>query len=599
MNGRTRQYNGSTSLVAIIRRGIRQLLTAAALGIGLAGCTPFKEYIHNGFKVGPNYGKPPAPVADQWIDKDDSRLKPDTEKLSKWWTVFNDPMLDGLICAASKQNLSLREAGFRILQARAELGISTSFIFPQSQSFDSGYTRKEVSLKVANRIATPQRFFDNWANGFGLSWEIDFWGKYRRLIESYTDKLDAAVEDYDAVMVMLLGDVAQAYTQYRVAEKRLALVRMNIELQKETLGIATSRFKGGLTTELDVDQATSTLAQTEALVPQLQIQMRQATNRLCILMGMPPVDLQPRLGAGGIPSAAPEVTVGIPCQVLMNRPDVRKAERQAAQACARIGSAEADLYPHISIVGNIGLAAQDLSHILNTQAWYGTIGPTFHWDILQYGRIVNHIALEDATFQEKAVAFQNTVLKANEEAENGIITYLKSHDRVEAYTRSVAADVKAVKVALAQYSAGTVDFNRVSLLEQNLVGQQDSLAQAQGEIALGLISVYKALGGGWEIRLSDCNQHLPAPAVASQPAAESIIKPAKPKPEELPKAREDNGNESMAKPNKDNLSQRLNQPSRDAEGPILPTLGETEVIQPQALPQRPLTPALFPLSKLE
>jgi len=518
-------------LVRKLLAGTRGLTIAGAVALGLVGCTPLHEYIENGFKVGPNYGKPPVPVANQWIDTPNPRLRPDTDELSNWWTVFQDPILDSLTCTASKQNLSLAEAGFRILQARAEMGIAVSTLFPQTQAAEGGYQRKGVSVKVANRVATPQRWFDNWGYGFKLGWELDFWGKFRRNVESYEARLDAKVEDYDAVLVTLLGDVASNYTQLRVSQKRLEYVRKNVELQELTLGIAISRFKNGLTSGLDTAQAESTLAQTRALVPQEEIKIRQAANRLCILLGMPPSDLQKKLGTGDIPNAPASAGVGIPCQVLLNRPDVRAAEREAAAACAKIGVAEADLYPAVSILGTIGYAAQDLSKIFNAEAFYGSIGPSFQWNILLYGKLVSHIALEKARFQEKAVAFQNTVLKANEEAENSIITYLKSHERVAELQKSVKAYQDAVAIAVAQYRAGTVDFNRVSVLEQNLVTQQDNLAVAQGDIALGLVGIYRALGGGWEIRLHDCD---------GTPPVAGALPPLPSKPEKLPDPKKKN-----------------------------------------------------------
>src|SRR5262249_8462132 len=157
----------------------------------------------NGFKVGPNFQKPPAPVAQHWIDADDVRIRSEEGDLSHWWSVFNDPVLDELVRAAYGQNLSLREAGFRVLQSRAQLGIAVGELFPQTQVMDGGYQRKGVSLAVANRVATPQRWFSQWDYGFGLAWELDFWGRFRRAIEAGEDTLDASVENYDNVLVTL------------------------------------------------------------------------------------------------------------------------------------------------------------------------------------------------------------------------------------------------------------------------------------------------------------------------------------------------------------------------------------------------------------
>lgn len=484
-------------------RRTRELVLILALA--LCGCTPLSEYIHNGLKVGPNYRRAPAPVAQDWIDANDVRVRKESDDLSRWWTVFNDPALDSLIQTGYQQNLTLREAGFRVLQARAQLGIAVGEFFPQLQNMSGSWKRQELSLNAPNRQFLGERLFSQWTYGFGLAWELDFWGRFRRAIESAEARLDASVEDYDDVLVTLLGDVASNYVQVRTLEQEIQYIRTNIELQRETLKIAKARFDGGQATELDVDQAQSTLSQTEAQVPQLEIKLREANNRICILLGIPPEDLRAKLGAGTIPVAPAEAVVGIPAELLVRRPDVRKAERKAAEQSARIGIAEADLYPAISITGNIGLQAQDFTDLFEGQSFFGSIGPSFQWKVLNYGRIVNNIRLQDARFQELVTSYQNTVLKANEEVENGLVRFLRAQQQARYLAESVKAAEKAVKIAIAQYKGGLVDFNRVSLLEQNLVQQQDLLAQARGSIALGLIHVYRALGGGWQIRCDPCS----------------------------------------------------------------------------------------------
>ena len=341
-----------------------------------------------------------------------------------------------------------------------------------------------------------------------MSWELDFWGRYRRAVESADATLDASVFNYDDVLVTLLGDVATAYVQIRTLEAQIKLTQDNVELQQKTLEIAVARFKGGTATELDVDQAQSNLSQTESQIPQLRIQLRQANNQLSILLGMPPEDLLPRLGSSTIPTAPVDVGAGIPADLLRRRPDVRKAERTAAAQSAQIGIAEAEFYPHIAIDGNFGLSAEHFNHLLRQTAERGTIGPTFQWNILNYGRTLNGVRAQDAQFQALVAAYQNTVLTAGQEVENGLVMFLQSQEQVKYLSESVTAAEKAVTVALAQYRGGTVDFNRVALVEQNLVTQQNLLAQAQGNIAMGLIQVYRALGGGWEIKCNGCTTEL-------------------------------------------------------------------------------------------
>ena len=317
--------------------------------------------------------------------------------------------------------------------------------------------------------------------------------------------MDASVENYDDVLVTLLGDVATNYVTYRTAEQRIEYANENVALQRKTLQIVEGQRKVGIVGELDVDEARSTLEQTEAGIPELEITPRQAANQLCILLGIPPQDLQARLGSGPIPKAPPEVAVGIPADLLRRRPDVRRAERQAAAQSAQIGIAEAQFYPFISINGTIGYSAQNLSGLFQEKAFTGRVGPAFTWNILNYGRLLNNKRLQEARFQELVITYRNTVLSADQDVENGLVTFLRAQQRTKSQAASVADLKKAVDIVLAQYEAGTTDLTRVTLLQQNLVPLEDTLAQAQGEIATGLIQVYRALGGGWEIRLAGGN----------------------------------------------------------------------------------------------
>jgi NodT family efflux transporter outer membrane factor (OMF) lipoprotein len=473
----------------------------------LCGCTTPRDYVANGFKVGPNYQRPPAPVAKDWIDAADKRVRKDTDDLSKWWTVFNDPVLDGLICFAYNQNLTLRQAGYRVLEARAQLGIARGNFFPQLQDARGDWSRNVTSRELANRTL-GERYFSQFDLNFNVAWELDFWGRFRRAIEAAVDTLDASVENYDDVLVTLLGDVATNYVQMRTFEQRILYAKDNVDIQRRTLKIAEAKNKGGIVPGLDVDQAQSLLAQTQAQIPELEINLRQSINQLCILLGIPPEDLRVKLGPSPkvlIPTAPTEVVVGVPADLLRRRPDVRRAERKAAAQSAQIGVAEADFYPHISIVGTIGYSASDFKNLFTSNGGAATVGPSFQWNILNYGRILNNVRLQDATFNELVTVYQNTVLQANQDVENGLVTFLRGQERTAYQKESVEWAEKATKVVIAQYEAGAVDYTRVTLIQQNLVQQQDTLAQAQGEIALGLITVYRALGGGWPIRVNGCD----------------------------------------------------------------------------------------------
>jgi NodT family efflux transporter outer membrane factor (OMF) lipoprotein len=514
MFGRIRLIPGADVLMhrrrkARLRASVRQAVTCLVMVLTLvSGCTSMREYFHNGMKVGPNYNRPVAPVADQWIDSADHRIHQETVDLTAWWHSFNDPVLNDLVQTAYCQNLNVRETAFKVLQARADLGIARGYFFPQQQSVNGLFSQNMFSQQAANSPFVPFGSFPIWQLGFGLAWELDFWGKYRRLIQSADAHYQGSIEDYDAVLVTLVGDVAQAYVQLRIVEQQLEYVAENTKLQKMTLEIAKARFQGGQATDLDVEQAQSILAQTEAQSPQLQIQRRTLSNQLCVLMGMPAQELSQRLGRTPIPSVPPEVVIGIPANLLSRRPDVRREERRAKMLSELIGHAESDLYPMISINGTMNWTAEEFSQVFTTPAFGGSFGPAFQWNVLHYGRIVNNISRVESRFHAQVAKYQQTVLQAGQEAENAIVQFLRSQEQAQKLAVSVAAAEKAVAVATVQYKGGLVDFNRVSLIQQNLVQQQNLLAQARGNISIGMVQLFRALGGGWEIRLNDSGEHV-------------------------------------------------------------------------------------------
>ena len=495
-------------------------LALALLSISLAGCTSFSEYVHNGFKVGPNYGRPPAPVAQHWIDASDKRLSTDDGELGQWWTVFGDPVLNNLVRCAYRQNLTLREAGFRVLQARAQRGIAVGELFPQTQMSNGGYSRAGLSETVANRVATPLRWFDQWEYGFGLGWELDFWGRFRRAVESADAELDASVENYDDALVTLLADVGTNYVDIRTLEKRLELANASVELFAVILTIPEARYKADAKNRVPYDLAKANLAQAQALVPQLEIARRQAENRLCILLGMPPRELDEELGKAPIPAPPVEVAVGIPANLLRRRPDVRRVERQAAAQSAEIGIAAADFYPQISINGTLGWSSKELRDLFAQNSFRGGVGPSFRWNILNYGRIQNNVRFQDARFQELVTQYQQTVLQASGEVENALVSFLKSQERAKALATSAEAWRDGVDILVAQYRAEQIDFMEVGYFEQNLIQQQDQAIQALGDVSLSLVEVYRALGGGWQIRLAagEPTAGAPPPPKQAEPA---------------------------------------------------------------------------------
>jgi NodT family efflux transporter outer membrane factor (OMF) lipoprotein len=505
-----------------------------------SGCTPLKEFVHNGFKVGPNYQRPPAPLAPAWIDAADPQVKSVPADYSAWWTVFGDPVLDDLVRTAYAQNVSLRVAATRVLEARAQRAIAVGNLFPQSQTASGSYTRNAVSATVANTplaFGLGQQFFDDWKTGLNASWEIDFWGKIRRRIESTEDLVESSVDDYDNVMVTLIGDLATAYVQYRILEQQIVYTRENVRIQRDSLRIATARWKAGQTSQLGVAQASSLLEQIEATIPVLESQLRHANNQLCVLLGMPPTELAARLGPRDpiVPRSPAEAVVGIPADLIRRRPDLRAAERQIAAQNAQVGVAEADWYPAFSINGAIGYESQDLAKLFEPKSFTGQIGPSFQWNILNYGRILNNVRLQDFKTQELVAVYQQNVLAAAQEVENGIVSFLNSQREAARFADSVKDAALAVRLASANFEAGTIDYTAVFVAQQFLVQQQNAYAQAQGDIALGLIQVYRALGGGWELRLAELAKEAGACSTAPEvppPAKVPFAQASSPRAEE-------------------------------------------------------------------
>jgi NodT family efflux transporter outer membrane factor (OMF) lipoprotein len=495
-----------------------------------SGCTSIGDYIHNGFKVGPNYQKPPAPVASEWIDSKAKGVNVATEDLRGWWKAFKDPVLDSLIEQAYQQNLTLRSAGTRILAARAQRNIAVGNLFPQTQQAFADHNRNQVSATTANTVARTiggidigRRFFNDTTVGVNLSWELDFWGRFRRGVEAANAELDASVENYDDALVLLISEVASAYVQIRIFQQQLQYVAGNIEVQSQLVKFAENRLKGGAGRMIDQGQQRSNLYDTLALKEQFEVGLRQANNQLCVLLGVPVRDLVPELGPGPIPGVVPpEVAVGMPADLLRRRPDLRRAERLVAAQSARIGIATANLYPRFSLIGALGYESENFRDLFTSKSFIGTIGPSMRWDILNYGRLVNGIRVQDALFQTAVVDYQNAVLTAGREVEDGVVFFLRAQTRTKQLIESAKEAKIAADEAIVLSKDVKFDLNQAFVTSNFLVTQQDKLAQAQGDIALGFIQIYKALGGGWEIRLPE-----PAPVVAPAPPAENNAAPPK------------------------------------------------------------------------
>lgn len=459
--------------------------------------------------IGPDFTPPEAPVAPKWKESEGKFTKPEPADHSQWWNVFNDPVLNKLIQLAYEQNLSLQIAGLRVLEARAQLGVVAGSLYPQAQRTTGGYSY--------NRAPAPgaDPYFSGASVGFDAAWELDFWGKFRRSIQSADANLMANMASYDDVLVTLTAEVARAYVQIRTFEERILLAQENIKIQERALSISEARYKSGAVSELDFQQAKTLLTTTQAVIPALQISLRRTQHALSILLGMPPQDLDGLLkGPEIIPDAPAEVAVGIPADLLRRRPDIRQAELQAVAQCSQIGVAKADLFPSISLLGSLGWSVNDagrysLGDLFKSSSFGFSVGPSFQWNVLNYGRIKNQVRVQDARFQQTLTHYRNTVLNAAREVEDAMTGFMRSKIQAGYLQKSVDAAKRTSEISMIQYTAGAITYQSVLSSTQSLAQQQDRHAQIKGNIAVNLVAMYKALGGGWEVRLG--KDFVPAP----------------------------------------------------------------------------------------
>ncbi len=457
-------------------------------------------------KIGPDYEAPELDVEKQWLEDGDPHLKLTEGDFREWWKIFKDPVLNTFIDKAYAQNLKLRAAGLRILQARAQLGVAIGDLYPQKQDFNG--TLEDIRTPFIKKLGLGDSLLYS-RIGFSANWELDFWGKFRRAIESSDASLLASVAEYDNTLLTLIADVANAYVQIRTYEKRLQIAENNVAIQMDSVRISTSKFKGGSSTQRDVEQAKTILASTQASIPQIRAKIRQYKNALSLLLGIPPDRFDHvsgfAKGDGAIPSPPLQVVVGIPQDLIRRRPDVRQAELTAVAASAKIGVAKANLYPAFSLSGSFGFIGSNatgssLSDMFGWGNQFYRFGPAVQWNLFNYGQITNQVRGQDAVFQEALVNYQQRVLQAQKEAEDSLIGFLMSQNSAEYLAQSTAAAQRSLDLAQLQYTEGITDFTTVLTAEQELLKQQDNFAQTLGLIASSLIDVYRNLGGGWQIR---------------------------------------------------------------------------------------------------
>ena len=458
----------------------------------------------SGCKVGPDYVKPDVPVPDQWHEELAHGLQNEQSNLHQWWLNFDDPTLTQLIQQAREGNLSLKIAIARVEEARALRGVAKGEWYPD---VDAQGTAQRTRTSEDTTPALPpgyDRDENFYSAGLDSSWEIDFWGRIRRTVESADASLQASVENYRDVLIILYAEVAGNYVEVRAVQRRIELALQNSEAQKQTLKLTQDRNAAGLVPRLDVSQAELNLARTESTIPVLQTFLIQSLNRLSVLLGDHPGSLQETLNPNtGIPAPHSNILVGIPSDIMRQRPDIRFAERTLAAQTARIGVATAELYPRFSLLGTFAFEAINGENLFDADSLTYGFGPAFRWNIFDGGRIRNNIRAEDARTEQALIQYEQVVLFALEDVENSMVAYTQEQDRLISLRRAVNAAQESADLVKELYTSGLTDFQNVLDMERSLFLEQDQLAESEGILAQNLIRIYKSLGGGWNI---DSNQ---------------------------------------------------------------------------------------------
>ncbi len=488
------------SKIRILRYSVLSLrvVGSAVLAIAALACAP----------VGPEFVRPDVSLNPEWLEAEREQFEPTADELAEWWRVLQDPVLDRLIATAHENNNSLKIAGLRVLEAQSFLNIATGSRNPQIQVLAGDATAIGASESNPNTAIDELRF-RQYNLGASLSWELDFLGRFRRGIEAADASLLATIADYDDVMVLLTAQVADVYTVIRATEEQLRLARDSLLIQQRSYEIAVVLYNNGVNSELDALQANTLLLSTAAVIPDLETSLQQTKNTLSVLLGMAPTDIQELLaGEGTLPAVPEEVFVGIPADLLRQRPDVRRAELNALAQNALVGVAEANLYPSFSLNGSLGLSAagstnstrtgdSGIDELFSADSLVYAAGASFVWPFFNYGRIRNNIRVEDARLQQALFAYSETVIQAAREAENAMTSLAGTQEQDRILSEAVAVARRSAELSLLRYQEGFADYQRVLDSQQALFGQQQRYAATRGEVIRSLIAIYRSLGGGW------------------------------------------------------------------------------------------------------
>lgn len=458
---------------------------AAALAVAalLAACA-----------VGPDHREPQLEVPQQFGHAQEPRYTMQQTDLARFWTVFGDDTLSRLVQESLLANHDLRIALAHLNEARALRGAARLDLGP-SIFAGGGYVEQRLSTSQA---AGGPRDIEGFDAGFDAFWELDFFGRNRRALEAANAQLDAATASLGDAQVTVAAELSRSYFELRGNQQRLEVARRNVANQAESLQLTQARLEAGTGTELDTSRATAQLAVTRATIAPLEAAVARAIHRISVLTGREPGALRAELA---LPADLPEVpeliAVSDPAQLLRRRPDIRVSERELAAATARIGVAVADLFPRVTFTGSVGYAAQTVDGLGDSGSGTHLIAPGLSWAIFDLGHVRSRIAAARARGEAALAAYEQTVLRALQEAEDALVTHARSRERLVNLAEAAEASGTAARLARLRYENGVIDFLQVLDAERSLLEAEDGLAQSRADAATSLVGVYKALGGGW------------------------------------------------------------------------------------------------------
>jgi NodT family efflux transporter outer membrane factor (OMF) lipoprotein len=468
-----------------------KLITVMA-AMAVAGCA-----------VGPDYHQPAGHAPAAWSSPVAGGITHNSAEAASWWTSFNDAELNSLIERAVKTNLDLRVSEARLRQARAVRAMSVANFGPTVNTTGS-YARQLQSMNqpLIGALPLPANFpfeYDLYNAGFDAAWEIDLFGGKRRALEATTAEWQGAMEARNDVILTLLAEVARNYVELRGGRRRLEIAVRNRKLQEEAVELTRARFQSGVTNELDVTRAVALLAATQAAIPPLDTAVRKSMYAIAVLLGQQPGELVAELSpVPPVRPVPPEIPIGLPSDLLRRRPDVRQAERQLAAETARIGVAEAEWFPKLSLTGDRGFESVSASQWFVPGSLFWSVGPSVQWRILDFGRVRSQVRAQTAVQEAALATYEKVALTSLQEAENALVAYAREQNRHTALAVEVEQNRRSLAMADALYTKGRVNYLDVLDARRSLYQSDDQLAVSDQAISVDVVTLYKALGGGWE-----------------------------------------------------------------------------------------------------